>query len=123
MSSTSKKYFLILLAVGISLLLCFNPEQHAWFPRCLLFQLTGLECPLCGTQRALHQLLQGNVEAALRYNALLLLTAPYAIAILWTILSSYERAKRVQRKLLSRKVVLSFLFIYVVWGVLRNVFL
>ena len=39
------------------------------FPKCLFFSLTGLQCPGCGSQRALHSLLHLDLVAALRYNA------------------------------------------------------
>ncbi|PQA58981.1 DUF2752 domain-containing protein [Siphonobacter curvatus] len=55
----------------------FNPVEHAFFPPCLFRQYTGLHCPGCGAQRALHQLLHGNIREAFRYNALLLLMIPY----------------------------------------------
>ena len=35
--------------------------------------LTGLYCPICGTTRALHELAHGNLIAAFRLNALVVL--------------------------------------------------
>ncbi|MDR6194479.1 DUF2752 domain-containing protein [Siphonobacter sp. SORGH_AS_0500] len=66
----------ILVAV-IFLYYEFNPVEHAFFPPCLFYKYTGLHCPGCGAQRALHQLLHGNFREAFRFNALLLLMIPY----------------------------------------------
>lgn len=66
----------ILVAVAF-LYYQFNPVEHAFFPPCLFYKYTGLHCPGCGAQRALHQLLHGNLREAFRYNALLILMIPY----------------------------------------------
>jgi hypothetical protein len=55
---------------AVGLLFAFDPAVTAWFPSCPLFALTGWLCPLCGSLRAVHALLHGNVEAALRLNPL-----------------------------------------------------
>lgn len=51
----------------------FDPAHHAFFPRCLFYMFTGLTCPGCGTTRAIHELLHGNLAEAFRFNPLLLL--------------------------------------------------
>ena len=53
-----------------------DPTRVAIFPPCLFHQLTGLDCPGCGGQRALHQLLHGNLLAAIRLNAMLVVSLP-----------------------------------------------
>ncbi|WP_380906181.1 DUF2752 domain-containing protein [Sphingobacterium suaedae] len=55
----------------------FDPSAHGWFPRCPMKALTGLECPGCGSQRAIHALLHGDVRRAFQHNALLLPFIPY----------------------------------------------
>lgn len=54
----------------------FDPARHVFFPRCPLHAMTGLHCPGCGSQRALHHLLRGEPLSALRHNALFVLGAP-----------------------------------------------
>lgn len=53
-----------------------DPTTSALFPRCLFHDLTGLYCPGCGGQRALHALLNGRLGAALGFNALTVLALP-----------------------------------------------
>ena len=56
----------------------FNPVEGGFFPRCAFHTMSGWDCPGCGGQRALHQLLHGNFGAALRCNAMLILLIPLA---------------------------------------------
>ena len=61
-------------ALGIAaVVFFFNPATHPFYPACQFHRLTGLNCPGCGMTRALYALLHGNVSAALRDNALLVL--------------------------------------------------
>lgn len=47
------------------------------FPPCPVFYLTGWYCPGCGSLRALHQLLHGNLQAAWAMNPLTILFLPF----------------------------------------------
>src|SRR5947208_1463571 len=66
----------ILCVVAAAIFFLFDPARVAIFPPCLFHQFTGLDCPGCGAQRALHQLLHGNVIAALRLNAMFVASLP-----------------------------------------------
>ena len=59
-------------------LFVFDPAVTSWFPSCPLNTLTGWLCPFCGSLRAVHALLHGHIEAALRLNPMT--TAGVAIA-------------------------------------------
>ena len=65
-------------AAAMAVLFEFNPSTHALYPRCLLYTSTGILCPGCGSLRAFHQLLHGHVLTALRCNALLVTSLPFA---------------------------------------------
>jgi len=67
---------LIACALGAVVFFAFDPTQVPIFPQCMFHQVTGLDCPGCGAQRALHQLLHGNLIAALRLNAMFVLSLP-----------------------------------------------
>lgn len=55
-----------------------DPAQYP-FPRCPVQWLTGLYCPGCGTQRALHALLHGRIGQAAGFNLLAALFAPVVV--------------------------------------------
>ncbi len=65
------------LALGGLVLFYFDPSRHGFYPVCLFHRSTGLLCPGCGSLRALHQLLHGNLAAAVRDNALLVCVLPF----------------------------------------------
>jgi hypothetical protein len=64
--------------MGAAILYRFDPETVHFFPRCVFHELTGLQCPGCGTTRALHHLLHGDLAGALHFNAMLFVVAPFA---------------------------------------------
>jgi Protein of unknown function (DUF2752) len=60
-----------MLGAGCLVLLArFDPAAAWWFPSCPLYALTGWQCPFCGTLRAAHALLHGEVLSALMFNPL-----------------------------------------------------
>lgn len=66
------------VGVAVAALLFFcDPSRTPIYPVCLFHRLTDLNCPGCGSLRAMHQLLHGNVLEALRLNALLVLSLPF----------------------------------------------
>ncbi|WP_437920562.1 DUF2752 domain-containing protein [Sphingobacterium sp. LRF_L2] len=57
----------------------YDPSSHGWFPKCPVKGLTGLDCPGCGSQRAIHALLHGDFMQAFHYNALVIPFIPYIV--------------------------------------------
>lgn len=68
--------FLILLAVLYGV---YHPSDHSYFPKCPFREITGYLCPGCGSQRAIHYLLNGDVMSAIKENGLLVLSIPYVL--------------------------------------------
>ena len=54
----------------------YDQSQSQFFPRCVFLSLTGWQCPGCGSQRAIHSLLHGDLASAWHYNAALLVALP-----------------------------------------------
>ena len=63
-------------AVVAATVLAVGDPNRGGFPACPLHALTGLNCPGCGTQRALHALLTGHPGVALHDNAFAILVLP-----------------------------------------------
>jgi len=75
MTKTRKKIF---IGIGVMLLLSlyfiYNPSNYDLFPTCPFHATTGLHCPGCGSQRAIHDLAHLRVLDALGHNALMVIT-------------------------------------------------
>lgn len=63
-------------ALALGLLFALDPAQSGIYPSCPLHALTGLYCPGCGSLRATHLLLHGDLTDALRKNPLLVVSLP-----------------------------------------------
>ena len=53
-----------------------SPFVPGSYPTCPFLALTGLQCPGCGSLRALHELAHGNVAAAIGLNLVAAAVAP-----------------------------------------------
>ena len=73
------------VVAGAGVLFFFDPAVHNFYPICYLRAFTGLNCPGCGSLRAMHQLLHGHVVEAARLNLLFVLSLPFAA---WAIFRS-----------------------------------
>jgi hypothetical protein len=62
---------------AIAILYRVDPATSHLYPRCAFHELTGLQCPGCGTTRALHHLLHGDLAGAFRLNAMLFVAVPF----------------------------------------------
>jgi hypothetical protein len=66
----------VLAASAGAVLFWFDPGRSAFYPTCQFHRLTGLQCPGCGSLRAMHHLLHGRLAAAFHFNALLVMSLP-----------------------------------------------
>jgi hypothetical protein len=64
------------LVALVLVLFWFDPSRYGFYPTCLFHQTTGLLCPACGSLRAIHQLLNGHLDAAFHFNPVLVLSLP-----------------------------------------------
>lgn len=97
-------------AAGAAMLFALNPETSRLFPPCPSRWLTGWHCPGCGTLRALHQLLNGNLMAAISFNPLAVLSMPL---LAWMAFRP--------RWVMHPHAPWAVLAVVVVYGVLRNI--
>ena len=109
-----------LLVIG-AVYYALDPSASGSFPRCVFLSMTGYKCPGCGSQRAIHALLHGDVLGAFKYNALLLVAVP------WIILCLYAESRRVRNPRLYARLnapllIWLFLAMVLIWWLLRNIF-
>lgn len=118
--------WLIVLTVIIVLAVVyknFNPAVNAYFPKCPSKLITGLDCPGCGSQRAIHQLLNFDLKGALKMNALLVVSIPYLITgFVFDNIPKNEKVLKWRKRLFGEKAIYIILFIIVAYTVLRNIF-
>ena len=90
------------------------------FPRCPFLMLTGLKCPGCGSQRAVHALLHADFATAWGYNALLVVSLPVVALMVY---SQFERRKRprLYNRLNSQAVIITALVVIIIWWIARNI--
>ena len=118
----------LVITVVIVLLLVFgfiyyaiDPATSTVFPRCTFLTLTGYKCPGCGSQRAIHALLNGDIKGALGYNAMLIVAIPW-IALCLFAEGQRTRRPRLYERLNAPLLIWLFLVAVLTWWVLRNIF-
>ncbi|MCC2589387.1 DUF2752 domain-containing protein [Chryseobacterium sp. MFBS3-17] len=117
-------YFSVSVVVFILGLLYFfnNPADSAWFPKCPFLSVTGLQCPGCGSQRAVHALMHLRVGEAFAHNPLLVSAVPYlAAGILFRRASVQRRFPKMRAFLFGQTAIFVVLAVVLLFWVLRNV--
>lgn len=107
------------LMIGVMLYL-HNPSSSRLFPPCPFHYLTGWYCPGCGSLRAAHQLLHGEIAAAFSLNPLMVLFLPFVayglFAGLWN--STFTKPLPVVR--LPAWWIWAILIVIILYGIARN---
>lgn len=108
--------------VGLAALYFGTPASEAWPLQCPLFALTGWQCPLCGSQRAIHALMHGHIGQAWHYNPGLWVAAPFLA--LWTLGAVMPQWNRFRMVAWTSKgwALATMAGMMMVWGVVRNLF-
>lgn len=94
--------------------LALNDPETSPAPRCLFNAITGYDCPGCGSQRAIHALLQGRVADAWRYNAAMFFAVP--LAVMYVV-----APRRWDKVIYSMWFALGIVVAFIFWWVYRNV--
>ena len=98
----------------------FPPEQYGFYPQCPVYALLHIECPGCGTTRALAALLHGHVMEALRLNALSILMLPIAAGYSAVWYRRYLRREPFRWPQLPPATLYTALAVAALFAVLRN---
>jgi hypothetical protein len=117
----------IFIGIAISLLIIlfkfYSPYKYHIFPPCPFYSITGLKCPGCGSQRAIHYLLNFDIIDAFKENMLLVIAVPYLIlgAYFDLITLKTEKQLRIRKMLFGSKAILIILIIVIGFWILRNI--
>ena len=120
-----KQFITFIMAVAViaaAIYYVFDPSVEGnLFPRCVFRTFTVWKCPGCGSQRALHALLHGDIADAWRYNVFMVLVIPI---IVFYAFAEFTRTRfpRFYYFTGHPAIVWSLLGLIVLWWVLRNVF-
>lgn len=105
------------IAFAAIILLHYPPDRYAFYPRCPIYLYLHLQCPGCGTTRALAALLHGHLHEALRLNALT--TALLPVALLY-IGSSLWRQSPIRWPQLNNKILYALFTLTILFTLARN---
>ncbi len=110
-------------AIALTALFLFDPERTGVFPKCPFLSLSGWKCPGCGSQRAVHALLHGQIPQAIGFNALLVLSIPYLLLGAWVEwFGGSEQYPEARRRWFGPEAAKNWLVVVLLWWVGRNVF-
>lgn len=124
LSKPSKIILYILGAlVGIFLVWLYfniNPSGQSFFPKCPFHSITGYHCPGCGSQRALHDFLHGNIIEGFKHNFLIGLGILIFLYKGFLLIRSHFYPQKSSNLLYYSKTPWIFLILILSFWVLRN---
>ncbi len=123
LASSGYRRLLVLICAltgGLALLYWFPPETSWFYPPCLIRTATGFYCPGCGTTRALHALLHGNLRQAVQHNLLLVALLPALAAFVGVQALSLAQSGQWRELRFIRYAPVLLLGLMLLFGLLRN---
>ena len=110
----------LLGVAGIILLRVFDPATSGVFPPCPVRYLTGLYCPGCGSLRAMHALLHGELGRAWAMNPLMIVMLPFILYGLVSAALLELRGRGLPEVMLPANCIRAFCVVVVLYAVARN---
>ena len=100
-----------------------DPSKSDYFPKCPFYELTGFKCPGCGSQRAIHHLLNAEIYQAIKENLLLVISIPYILTgfVFDLIRNPGERILKWRKVLFGKKAIYIILTVIIAFWILRNI--
>lgn len=115
---------IVILLTGIAITYKYlDPAVVPIFPRCPFRLLTGYLCPGCGSQRAIHHLLNLDLPGAWRMNPLLVIALPYLalLLLLQPLAHRSPRCARLRDLLVGYRASVVILVVILLFWVVRNI--
>jgi hypothetical protein len=110
----------LLVAAAVAVLRIYDPASSGIFPPCPLHYLTGFYCPGCGSLRAMHQLLHGNLRAAWAMNPLTCILLPFLTYGLASEALGRVRGRGLPQVFLPAASIRVLCGVIIVFGIVRN---
>jgi len=107
-------------ALAMITLRLFDPATSGIFPPCPVHYLTGWYCPGCGSLRAIHQLLQGNLRAAWALNPLTVILLPFLSYDLLSTVLLEMRGHGLPQPFLRANWIRALCVAIILFGIARN---
>jgi hypothetical protein len=104
----------------VVLLSVFDPATSGVFPPCPVRYFTGWYCPGCGSLRAIHQLLHGNLRAAWAMNPLMITLLPFLIYGLASHVMKEIRGRALPEIFLPAVWIRALGIVIILFGIVRN---
>lgn len=99
----------------------FDPATSGLFPPCPVHYLTGWYCPGCGSLRALHQLLHGNLSAAWALNPLTVMLLPFLVYGIASYALNEIRGRHLPQLFLPALGIRALCAVIILFGIVRNI--
>ena len=98
-----------------------NPSEHQLFPKCTFHSLTGYHCPGCGSQRAIHDILNFRFLEGFKHNFLIGLGFMVLLYQIYLWIRNRIKPEKKSNLLYQPKIAWAILIIVVSFWVLRNI--
>ena len=105
----------------LALYIYWDPSNTGIFPKCPFYFATGIYCPGCGSQRAAHQILNGNIIDGIRHNYLIALLAIVLLYQAYIYIMSTLLRRNIPNLLHKSKATLGILIVILLFWLLRNI--
>jgi len=113
--------FLAALLGASVYLFSYEPDGSNIYPTCPFHLLTGLHCPGCGSLRACHQVLHGDMAAAFGLNPLTVLSVPLMAWFAISQLSVVVRGRALSGPTIPASWIWALFTVIMLFWILRNV--
>lgn len=110
----------VVAAAALGYVGAVSPYQAGHYPVCPSLWLTGWYCPGCGSLRAVHSLVTGDLAGAMAMNPLAVLAAP-ALVLAWVVWLRRGVTGRDRSWLAPGWVVWGLLTVVLAYWVARNI--
>ncbi len=111
----------IIIFIILLLYVAINKIFDFYIP-CPIYSITGLHCPGCGVTRMIYSIFKLDFYQAFRYNPLLFITMPFFLFFIINDIYSKIKNKESLYKKVPEFIWIIVIAIFMIFGILRNIF-